>query len=73
MAQFLIILEKGRRSYGAYAPDIPGCVAVGDTPEETSARMREALIFHLKGMAEDQEPMPVARSIATYIDIDILP
>lgn len=73
MAQFLIIIEKAEGNYSAYAPDIPGCVAVGNTREETAARMREALIFHLEGMAQDREPMPVARSTAMYMDIDILP
>lgn len=73
MAQFLIIIEKGEQSYGAYAPDIPGCVVVGDTREEAMTRMREALIMPLQGMVQDREPMPVALSIATYMDIDILP
>lgn len=47
MARILVIIEKGETSYGAYSPDVPGCVAVGDTREEVEERMREALQFHL--------------------------
>lgn len=39
MARFLILIEKGERNYGAYAPDLPGCVATGKTLEEVTANM----------------------------------
>jgi predicted RNase H-like HicB family nuclease len=52
MAKFsyVIIVEKGKGNYGAYAPDLPGCVAVGDTIEETMREMAEAIEFHLEGL-----------------------
>ena len=53
MYRFLVIIEKGKHNYGAYSPDLPGCVAVGDTREEVEKNMREAIIMHLKGMMED--------------------
>ena len=53
MYRFLVIIEKGSQSYGAYSPDLPGCVAVGDTQEEVEKNMREAIIMHLQGMIED--------------------
>jgi predicted RNase H-like HicB family nuclease len=37
--------------FGAWAPDLPGCVALGDTIEETEREMREAIAFHIKGLA----------------------
>lgn len=71
MYRFLVIIEKGKQGYGAYSPDLPGCVAVGDTQAETEKHMREALIMHLQGMIEDHEPIPSAQTTAEYMDISI--
>jgi predicted RNase H-like HicB family nuclease len=71
MASFLVVIEKGQHSYGAYSPDLPGCVAVGDTVEEVEQRMREALLLHLEGLREDHLPLPQPTSRAEYIDVSI--
>ncbi|MDQ6659690.1 MAG: type II toxin-antitoxin system HicB family antitoxin [Chloroflexota bacterium] len=71
MYRFLVIIEKGNESYGAYSPDLPGCVAVGDTREEVEQNMREAIVMHLQGMIEDQEPIPASQTSAEYMDISI--
>ncbi len=69
MYRFLVIIEKGKENYGAYSPDLPGCVAVGDTLEEVEKNMREAIAMHLRGMIEDQEPIPTPQTTVKYIDI----
>jgi predicted RNase H-like HicB family nuclease len=71
MHRFLIIIEKGTENYGAYSPDLPGCVAVGDTLEEVEKNMREAIIMHIQGMIEDHEPIPIPQSTAEYMEIPI--
>ena len=71
MYRFLIIIEKGNENYGAYSPDLPGCVAVGDTPEEVEKNMQEAIKMHLQGMIEDNEPIPTPHTTARYLDIPI--
>ena len=71
MYRFLIIIEKGNENYGAYSPDLPGCVAVGYTPEEVEKNIREALAMHIQGMIEDHEPIPVPQTTAKYMDIPI--
>ncbi len=71
MASFLVVIEKGQNSYGAYSPDLPGCVAVGDTVEEVEQRIREAILLHIEGMREDHLPLPQPTSRAEYIDISI--
>ncbi len=71
MASFLVVIEKGQNLYGAYSPDLPGCVAVGDTVEEVEQRIREAIILHIEGMREDHLPLPQPTSRAEYIDISI--
>jgi predicted RNase H-like HicB family nuclease len=71
MHRFLIIIEKGTENYGAYSPDLPGCVAVGDTLEEVEKNMREAIVMHIQGMIEDHEPIPIPQSTAEYMEIPI--
>ena len=71
MARILVIIEKGENSYGAYSPDVPGCVAVGDTREEVEQLMQEALREHLQMIREENLPLPQARNEAEYLDIPI--
>jgi predicted RNase H-like HicB family nuclease len=69
MYRFLVVIEKGSKWYGTYSPDLPGCVAVGDTLEEVEKNMREAFMMHLQGMIEDQEPIPVPQTTAEYMGV----
>jgi len=55
---FLVVFEVGKTSFGAMAPDIPGCFAVGPTLDETRRRFLEAVEAHLEWMASDHDPMP---------------
>ena len=71
MAKILVIIEKGESSYGAYSPDVPGCVAVGDTREEVEERMKEALRFHLQMLQEENLPLPESQNIVEYMDIPL--
>lgn len=64
MRRYLIVTEKGERNYSAYSPDLPGCVATGETIEETEARMVEAIQFHLEGLAKDGTALPEPSSSA---------
>jgi len=67
--QFAVIVEKSENNYGAWAPDLPGCVTTGQTVEETLANMREAIEFHLDGMREDGEPIPEPTSLAALVEV----
>jgi predicted RNase H-like HicB family nuclease len=58
MIKYLVLFEKSTSGYGAYAPDLPGCVATGRTLEETRSRMAKALEMHLSAMREDGEAIP---------------
>ena len=71
MARILVIIEKGESSYGAYSPDVPGCVAVGDTKEEVEQLMREALQEHLQMMIEENLPLPQSQNEAEFLDIPL--
>ena len=67
--RYTIIIEKAANNYSAYAPDLPGCIATGPTVEETKHNMEEAIAFHLRGMREDGEPIPVPISTAVVIEV----
>ena len=67
MRKFLVVIEKGENSYGAYSPDLPGCVVVGATKEEAEEKMYDAIAFHLEGLREDGLPIPESESVAEYI------
>ena len=71
MAKILVVIEKGESSYGAYSPDVPGCVAVGDTREETLRLFREALNDHLELMRDEHLPLPEPQTSVEYLDIPL--
>jgi predicted RNase H-like HicB family nuclease len=55
--------------FGAWAPDIPGCIALGDTVEETEREMREAIACHLDGLREDGLPLPIPRTVSATVPV----
>ncbi len=67
--QYTILIEKGETSYGAYIPDLPGCIAVGETVEEVRALIYEAIEFHLEGMREEGLPIPEPTTHAEYVEV----
>jgi len=67
--RYAIVIEKGQTSYGAYVPDLPGCVAVGETIEEVKALIQEAIGFHLEGLREDGLSIPEPISISEYVEV----
>ena len=56
--RYAVIVEEGENSFGAHVPDLPGCIAVGDTKEEVLGLIQEAIEFHLEGLREDGQPIP---------------
>ena len=71
--RYAVVIERGKRNYGAHVPDVPGCVAVGDTVQEALANIREALEFHFEGMREDGEPIPDPASLVDYVEVNTAP
>jgi predicted RNase H-like HicB family nuclease len=67
--KYLIILEPTSTGFSAYSPDLEGCVAAGDDRGETIELMREAIAFHLEGLAEAGEPIPAPSSEPAYVDV----
>ena len=69
--RYAVVIEKGPTSYGAYVPDLPGCVAVGDTVEEVERLIREAIAFHIEGMREDEAAVPEPTSIMFEVEVRV--
>jgi len=69
MHQFLIVIEKAENNYSAYSPDLTGCIATGATIEEVKRNMHEAIDLHIKGLQEDNLPVPKSHSIAEYVAV----
>ncbi|MBC7811977.1 MAG: type II toxin-antitoxin system HicB family antitoxin [Burkholderiales bacterium] len=66
--RYAVIIESGETNYSAYVPDLPGCVAVGDTIDETLREIQEAIRFHIDGLREDGIEVPEPTSIAEYVE-----
>jgi predicted RNase H-like HicB family nuclease len=68
--RYLVVVEKGPTSYGAHVPDLPGCVAVGETKQEVLELIREAIEFHIEGLKEDGQPIPAPTSTSELVDVE---
>ncbi len=63
-----IVIEKADGNYSAYVPDLPGCVATGQTITEVEVEISEAIRFHIEGLEEDGLPVPQPTAIAEYVE-----
>jgi predicted RNase H-like HicB family nuclease len=67
--RYLVIIERAENNYGAYSPDLLGCVATGDTIEEVEQNMRDAIEFHLEGMRLHGETIPEPSTQSIYVEV----
>ena len=70
--KYAIVIEKGETSFGAYVPDLPGCVAAAESKREVKKLIREAIQFHLEGLKEDGSPIPTPRSEMEYMEVSMV-
>jgi predicted RNase H-like HicB family nuclease len=67
--RYAIVIEKSPKSYGAYVPDLPGCVAAGKSAAEVKKLIAEAIPIHLEGLREDGLPVPEPASECEYVEV----
>jgi len=67
--RYLVVVEKGPSSYGAHVPDLPGCIAAGETREEVLSLIREAIEFHLEDLKQEGKPVPTPASTSELVEI----
>ncbi len=70
--RYAILLEPTNTGFSAYVPDLPGCVAAGETREETMKLIREAIAFHLEGMRMHGESISGPVSICDYVEVTLM-
>ena len=70
MTRYLVIAEKGKSSWGAHVPGLPGCMAVAESRQEVVALIKDAIDFHLEGLREHGEPIPPPASESECIETD---
>lgn len=67
--RYVVIIEQGPTSFGAYVPDLPGCVAIGETQAEVMQLIQEAILLHLEDMHEAGVDAPQPKSRSEYVDV----
>lgn len=67
--RYAIVIEQSETGFGAFVPDLPGCVAAGETLEETEQLIQEAVDFHLEGLREDGLAVPPPSALAQHGEI----
>jgi predicted RNase H-like HicB family nuclease len=69
MKRYAIVVERAERNYAAYVPDLPGCVATGETVAMAEKLLREAIVLHVAGLREDGLPVPEPSSVVDYLEV----
>jgi predicted RNase H-like HicB family nuclease len=67
--KYLVVVEKSKNGFGAYVPDLPGCVAVAETREDIVVLIQEAIEFHIEGLKESGDPVPQPTSQSEFVDV----
>ncbi len=68
---YTVVIEQGPTSFGAYVPDLPGCVAAAETRSEVVSLIREAIEFHLETLRDEGMPVPEPHSSAELVEVPI--
>jgi predicted RNase H-like HicB family nuclease len=68
--KYMVVIEKGESGYGAHVPDLPGCIAAGETREEFLELIKDAIEFHIEGLVEAGEPVPPPSSVGELIEVN---
>lgn len=69
--QYLVVIEKGDSSFGAYVPDLPGCIAAAESEAEVRQLIREAIEFHIEGLREKGQPVPAPSSSSALVEVPV--
>lgn len=66
--RYAVVIERAENNYAAYVPDLPGCIATGETLEQAEASIREVIEFHIEGLRADHLPVPEPRTVCEYVE-----
>ncbi|MBB1125907.1 type II toxin-antitoxin system HicB family antitoxin [Thiospirillum jenense] len=69
--RYAIVIEKAAGNFSAYVPDLPGCIATGQSVEKVTREITEAILFHLEGLREDGIAPPATQCHVKYVDVAV--
>ena len=67
--RYMVVIEKGPSSYGAFVPGLPGCIAAGETEAEVLSLIEEAIRFHLEDMKAGGLQIPLSASRSAFVEV----
>jgi predicted RNase H-like HicB family nuclease len=67
--KYAVVIEQGVASFGAHVPDLPGCIAVGESKEEVLRLIQEAMELHVQSLLEQGEKIPLPSSSVEYVHV----
>ncbi len=67
--RYMVVVERGEKSWGAHVPDLPGCVAVGESRDDVLRLIREAIEFHIEGLQQEGLPVPAPMSEGEFVEV----
>jgi predicted RNase H-like HicB family nuclease len=67
--RYAVVIEKGAKGFGAYVPDLPGCIAAARTRAEVVKLIQDALEFHIEGLKQEGEPVPKPTSSVEFVEV----
>ena len=67
--RYMVVIERGEKSWGAHVPDLPGCVAAAKTRQEVLDLVREAIDFHIESLRQDGRPVPLPSSEGEFVEV----
>lgn len=67
--RYMVVVEQGPSSFGAYVPDLPGCIAAGSSKEDVLQLIQEAIEFHLEGIKDQGIPVPQPHSYSEFVEV----
>lgn len=69
--RYAVVIERSQTGFGAWVPDLPGCVATTETEEELRRMIKEAIEFHIEGLKESGQPVPEPSTAVEYVDVSV--
>ena len=69
--RYMVVIEEGPTSFGAYVPDLPGCIAAGESKQEVLQLIQEAIEFHLEGIKIEGAAIPLPHSCGEFVEVQI--
>ena len=67
--RYLVVVEEGAGSFGAYVPDLPGCIAAGESRADVLELIRDAIEFHIQGLRNEGQSVPLPSSTSELVDV----